>query len=290
MDERLAVIIGSDQRDRCHLLGSSTWQEGMSQVIRPGELDEDRWERSRRVGWIDLDRVSESHAMVVGAGALGNEVVKNLVLSGFRNITLVDMDRVVRSNLNRCLFFNEADAERRSFKAEVLAQKAAVLDPQVRIEAITTRVQEVDKYLFEKSDLIFGCLDNIAARLHVNAHCFFHERPLVDGGTLGTLGKVQVVLPPDTPCLQCATNRTHSRVLEKRYSCSGSEVSYFEPKLAAEITTTSVIAAIQVREGLKIVSGLRNECLKHIMFYNGLKNTNEVLEVPLDEDCPVHPR
>lgn len=260
----------------------------MNEVIRPGAQDEDRLDRSRRVGWVDVDRLTRSQVLVVGAGALGNEVVKNLVLSGFRHLTLVDMDRVVRSNLNRCLFFNDTDAQGRSFKAEVLARGAAALDPDVRIEALVCRVEEMDPWVFEQSDLVLGCLDNVAARLHVNAHCCLHGRPLVDGGTLGTSGKVQVVLPPAGPCLQCAMNRTHYRVLEKRHSCTGAETAFFEPKMAAEITTTSIIAAIQVREGLKILSGQRGRCLQHLLHYDGLANRTLELEVPLDPNCPMH--
>ena len=52
----------------------------MSELIKPGQLDEDRMERSRRIEWMDLGSIEDSHHLVVGAGALGNEVVKNLVL------------------------------------------------------------------------------------------------------------------------------------------------------------------------------------------------------------------
>ena len=260
----------------------------MNRPIRPGESDEDRMERSRRVGWIELDRLRESRALVIGAGALGNEVVKNLVLSGFEDIVIVDMDRVVHSNLNRCLFFRKEDAECRSFKAEVLADRAKSMNPACKVRGIVAKVQDLDEGLFRQSDIALGCLDNIAARLHVNAHCCHHRRPLVDGGTLSTSGKVQVVMPPHGPCLQCSMNRTHYRALERRYSCTGSDTVFFEPRLAAEITTTSVVAAIQVREAIKILSGKGDSCLHHLLHYNGLTNQVLELEVPLDPECPLH--
>jgi molybdopterin/thiamine biosynthesis adenylyltransferase len=262
----------------------------MSHTIRPGEVDEDRMERSRRVGWIDVDRLGGSRALVVGAGALGNEVVKDLVLSGIGNITIVDMDRVVASNLNRCLFFRGEDAERRGFKAEVLAERAGEIAPSCKVEGVVSTVQELDEAAFRGADIVLGCLDNIAARLHVNAHCCHHGVPLIDGGTLGTSGKVQVVLPPEGPCLQCAMNRTHLRTLEKRYSCTGSETVFFEPKMAAEITTTSVIAAVQAREAVKVLSGKKDRCLSQLMYYEGLGNRMQELEIPLDPECPLHSR
>jgi molybdopterin/thiamine biosynthesis adenylyltransferase len=260
----------------------------MAGTLRVDHLEEDRWERSRRVGWLDMDAVRSARALVIGAGALGNEVVKNLALSGVGDITIVDMDQVARSNLNRCLFFREEDAASSRGKAEALAQRAKELDPQLLARALPVKVQELDGAEFERHDIAFGCLDNIAARLHLNSHAYYHGLPLIDGGTLGTTGKVQVVVPPSTPCLQCAMNRTHLKVLEKRFSCTGTDTSLYEPKLAAEITTTSIIAALQVREGLKLLSRQEDRCLRSLLYYNGLSNEVRELEVGLDPECPVH--
>ncbi len=256
--------------------------------LTPEDLDGDMFDRSRRVGWIDVDEVRTKRCLVVGAGALGNEVVKNLALSGFGAITIVDMDRVAISNLNRCMFFEREDAERKRSKASVLAERVRGLNPDMEVRAYDSRIEDVPADVLKDHNLMFGCLDNVGARLHVNAHAFHYGVPYIDGGTLGTRGKVQVVLPPRSPCLQCATNRTHARVLEKRFSCSGNDVSFFQPKFAAEITTTSVIAALQVREGLKIASGRQDACVSHILFYDGLRNTTDVVEVTIDPECPIH--
>ncbi|HSA36047.1 MAG TPA: ThiF family adenylyltransferase, partial [Methanomassiliicoccales archaeon] len=71
--------------------------------IRPGERDEDRHDRTKLITWVDMERVRSAKVLVVGAGALGNEAVKNLVLFGFRQVDVMDMDSVVRSNLSRCV-------------------------------------------------------------------------------------------------------------------------------------------------------------------------------------------
>ena len=151
----------------------------------------------------------------MGPARSGNEVVKNLVLSGVKRITLVDMDSVVRSNLNRCIFFREEDTLKGRMKSEVVAERAEELDPTCHITPLVGKVQEIGQEEIKRHNLIFGCLDNIPARLHVNAHAYYHRVPYVDGATMGTTGKVQVVLPPDGPCLQCAMNRSHLRILEK---------------------------------------------------------------------------
>jgi molybdopterin/thiamine biosynthesis adenylyltransferase len=270
------------------LLRARPCAHGMSDALVPGKEDSDRFDRTRRIGWIDLDSVHSMRCLVIGAGALGNEVVKNLVLSGFRDLALVDMDHIVLSNLNRCLFFREENSQSKEMKALVVAERAMELDPVVKIESRTCRIEELTEDGWGEFDIVLGCLDNIAARLHANSHSYQMGIPYIDGGTNGMAGKVQVVLPPRTPCFQCGLNRSHYRVLEKRFSCTGREVSYFEPKMPAEITTTSVIAAIQVREALKIASGLEDRCIRHAFFYNGMTGMSEEFEMSFDPDCPLH--
>jgi len=256
----------------------------MVQYVRPGDHDSDRFDRVRRIGWIDLDAISRARVMVAGAGALGNEVVKNLVLSGFRDIDLVDMDHVVISNLSRCLFFRDEDEGRP--KAEVVAERAMEMDREVRVTPLVCRIEKVERW--DQYDLVLGCLDNIMARLHVNSHSYLAGTPYIDGGTMAVSGKVQVVIPPDGPCFQCGLNRSHYRVLERRFSCTGTDVSFYQPRMPAEITTTSVIAAIQVREALKLMSGMKERCIRHILHYNGLTGGTSELSLDIDPACPMH--
>jgi len=258
------------------------------EVISADRLKEDRYERSRRISWLDLKSIKKSNVLVVGAGATGNEVCKNLVLSGFKRITIVDMDRIERSNLNRCLFFSDADADNKRLKAEVVADKLKTLDKDMNIFYHTKKIQELPENFIPSFDLVFGCLDNIAARLHINAYCYHHKIPCIDGATDGFIGKVQVVLPPKTPCLECTMNKTHMKIMEKRFSCTGREVTFFEDKLPAEITTTSVIAAVQVREGIKIISKNEDVLLGRIFYYNGTKNVTEIFEIEINPKCPHH--
>jgi molybdopterin/thiamine biosynthesis adenylyltransferase len=260
----------------------------MTKTIHVGEADQDRWERSRRIGWLDLERVQQASFLVVGAGALGNEVVKDLVLAGARQLTLVDMDRVVRSNLNRCVFFREEDHLGKRFKTEAVAARARDLDPAVEVRTFEHRIEELPDEEWRKHQIVLGCLDNVGARLHANAHSYHQRVPYIDGGTNGFAGRVQVVVPPSTPCLQCGMNRSHYRILEKRHSCTGSEVTFVERKVPAEITTTALIAAVQVREALKLISRRPDAVLKHVLHYNGLRNSWNELELSIDPACPMH--
>ena len=258
------------------------------QILKVGIHDEDKFERLKRIGWIDLEKVEKANILVVGAGALGNEVIKNLVLSGFKNISLVDMDFIVKSNLNRCVFFLDSDAAEKKMKADVLAEKARLLEPTVNITPYTKKIQELPEDFIRQHTIVLGCLDNILARMHLNSHTYHAKIPYIDGGTLGVVGKVQVILPPETPCLECTMNKMHMKNLEKLFSCTGRDVTFFEPKLAAEITTTSIISAIQVRETLKIVCGHKDWIVKNIFYYDGTRNVSEILEASIDANCIHH--
>lgn len=252
--------------------------------MRVREYDEDRFDRMRRIEWLDMDRIHAARCLVVGAGALGNEAVKCMVLAGFRNITVVDMDDIAASNLSRCVFFRESDG-RGDMKADILAGRAAELDGDADIKPMVCRVQELENWDY---DIVLGCLDNISARLHVNSHAMYHGIPYIDGATDGFRGKVQVILP-DGPCLECTMNKSHMRILDQRFSCTGGG-TLFVPKMASEITTTSVVAALQVREAIKILSGRADICIRHVMYYDGEACRSDCYELSTDPACPNHSR
>jgi molybdopterin/thiamine biosynthesis adenylyltransferase len=253
-----------------------------------GEEDTDRFDRARRIGWLDIDAVASSKVLMVGAGAIGNEVGKNLVLSGFRDIAVVDMDRVVDSNLARCLFFSREHSVERRLKAEVVAGGMGALDRQVNARPFTEKIQDLGEDFIGNFDIILGCLDNVLARLYLNSQACYRRIPYIDGAMDGFRGKVQVVIPPETPCLECGMNRSHGRIIEQRFSCTGNDISLFLPKVGAEITTTSIIGGLQAREALKIASSRNGDCIRNVAYYDGLRNNLEMLEIEINPECPNH--
>jgi molybdopterin/thiamine biosynthesis adenylyltransferase len=264
-------------------------QKTKEKVLKVGMHDEDKFDREKRIPWIKFNLIQKSRVLVVGAGALGNEVGKNLVLSGFKKISIVDMDKIVKSNLSRCALFKVEDAEKGYLKAEVLARELKKIDPSVEVSWYSRAIQELPEDFLKQFDIVFGCLDNIMARLYINSHAYYYGIPLVDGGTLGTSGKVQVVIPPKTACIECGMNKTHFKNLEQIFSCSGREdVTIYSPKLPAEITTTAVIAALQVLTGIKIISKQYDALPQNLIYYDGYRNVFEVLEVPINKNCPNH--
>ena len=251
-------------------------------TLSAGSVDRDRFDRQRRIEWVDMKGIGSARVLVAGAGALGNEVVKNLVLAGFRDIDIIDMDDIVPSNLSRCLFFRQSDVKQ-GMKSDIVASRASELDPDANVRSIVGKIQDLDDWHY---DILIGCLDNILARMHLNATACGYGIPYVDGATDGMMGKIQVVLQ-GRPCLQCASNRSHAKALEKRFTCTGSS-AVFVPHTASDITTTSVIAAMEVREAMKIASGRQDLCVEGVTYYDGTAGTMFTLDLETDPECPNH--
>lgn len=257
-------------------------------VLKVGALRTDKHDRVRRSGWIDPDLLATKHALVVGAGAIGNEVVKCLALSGVGRFTLVDMDRIEPSNLSRCVFFSPEDAAQRRFKADAVADAVRRLIPEARVDAANCTIESLGEAPFRDSDVILSAVDNVAARLHLNANAMYYGVPLIEGGMEALRGRVQVVADAESPCLECLTNKTHRKVVDVRFSCTGANMSFFGPKLAAEITTTSLVSAVMAREALKALHGRKDALMRGLFVYDGMSNTSEVLETSPRAGCAHH--
>jgi len=151
-----------------------------------------------------VKRVKESKLFVVGAGAIGCEVLKNLAAMGFATgkkgcISVTDMDTIEQSNLSRQLLFRDADIG--AFKS--IAAQSAILrfNPDVTMEVHTSKVGVESTGPFDeifwssKVDVVLNALDNMEARLFMDQQCVANQKALVDAGTLGSKGNVQVVVP-----------------------------------------------------------------------------------------------
>lgn len=237
-----------------------------------------------RTAWIDMSRIHSAKVFVAGAGALGNETIKDLVLAGFRNITVADPDIVEESNLSRCILFRKGDIGRN--KAETVSAAASLIDPDCHVDPVSEDVRTVD---LSSYDILLGCLDNISARLHLNAHARYYGIPYVDGATDGFRGKVQTIFS-EGPCMECGMNRTHIDELHRSFTCTpdGEKRPRDPVILSSGITTTSVIAGMVSREAIKIVCGRNDLCPRGMCYYDGICGTVEIMELSVNPQCPHH--
>ena len=154
--------------------------------------------------------------LVVGAGGLGCEILKNLALCGIKNIFVVDLDTIELSNLNRQFLFRQKDIGK--FKAEVACEFIKKKYPDIQIKSSCQKIQEMSDDFFRQFHIIIGGLDNIEARSYINQKVhdlveFDSEGkpkpetviPFIDGGTEGFRGQVKVILPYTTSCFDCDT-------------------------------------------------------------------------------------
>jgi ubiquitin-activating enzyme E1 len=151
------------------------------------------------------EKLANTQEFLVGAGAIGCEMLKNWAMIGLGvgpkgKITVTDMDSIEKSNLNRQFLFRPTDVGK--MKSECAANAVQVMNPELKghIVTIRDRVGQDTEHIFnedfwESLDGVTNALDNVEARTYVDRRCVFFRKPLLESGTLGTKANTQVILP-----------------------------------------------------------------------------------------------
>ncbi|XP_023411391.1 SUMO-activating enzyme subunit 2 isoform X2 [Loxodonta africana] len=149
------------------------------------------------------EAVAGGRVLVVGAGGIGCELLKNLVLTGFSHIDLIDLDTIDVSNLNRQFLFQKKHVGRS--KAQVAKESVLQFYPKANIIAYHDSIMSPDYNVefFRQFMLVMNALDNRAARNHVNRMCLAADVPLIESGTAGYLGQVTIIKKGVTECYEC---------------------------------------------------------------------------------------
>ncbi|EHY52611.1 Ubiquitin-activating enzyme E1-like [Exophiala dermatitidis] len=152
--------------------------------------------------------VKESRVLLVGAGGIGCELLKNLVLTGFGEVHIIDLDTIDLSNLNRQFLFRQEHIKKP--KALVAKEVAQKFNPNVKLVAHHANIKDKQFNLdwFSSFNLVFNALDNMEARRHVNKMCLAVDVPLIESGTTGFKGQVQVIKKGKTACYDCTPKTT----------------------------------------------------------------------------------
>jgi molybdopterin/thiamine biosynthesis adenylyltransferase len=261
----------------------------MSEAVHLGRLDEadGRFDRQARISWWDQEVLRSAKVLVVGAGALGNEIVKNLALVGIGRLFVCDMDRIESSNLSRSVLFRDSDIGRA--KARVAADRAAEIYPAIKVQPFCgNAVYDLGLGVYRWADIVIGGLDNREARLSINRNCWRMGRPWIDGAIEELRGVARVFVPPEGACYECTMNDVDWEMLNRRRSCALlSRDEMQNGRVPTTATISSIIAGIQCQEAIKYLHKRATLNGQGIVF-DGLHHDVYVVEYPRKEECYSH--
>ncbi|MEZ6187986.1 MAG: ThiF family adenylyltransferase [Planctomycetota bacterium] len=260
---------------------------GAIQISRE-DLEEDRYHRLRLIHWWDQKRLQDAVVIVAGAGALGNEALKNLALLGVGRIFVLDMDAIETSNLTRSVLFRQHDVGRQ--KAEVACERAMELNPDVTAIPIQGDLRfSVGLGLVRRADVVLGCLDNIAARVYLSRHCYRFARPSVDAGLDHLNGDVYTFTPPDGPCYECRLKQADRNEFRRRQSClklGRKEISL--GKVPTAPTIAAIASGLQTQIAVRLIHSMPVPSGRRLGLY-GMSDVFFDITLDVDaENCPAH--
>lgn len=253
------------------------------------------------ISWFDIEKVGLATVMVVGSGALGNEVLKNLALLGIGHIIVIDFDRIEFSNLTRSILFRPEDAELQSYKSEIAARRIKEINPEIKVTWLNGDIEkEVGLGFFRGSDVIIGCLDSINARYFLNNYAFLFNKPWIDGGIRNLDGHASVYSVGNS-CYACSLSDEARQNMTIREGCADvfQESSSFG-RVATTPISSSIIGAIQVQEALKIIHGYKDNdtfegyqvcrtLQNHSYYYEGMNlDAYSIIASHYIDNCPHH--
>lgn len=162
------------------------------------------------LGKESYEAVRASKVLMVGAGGIGCELLKDLVLSGFGEIHIIDLDTITLSNLNRQFLFRKKDIDKlKSLTVTKAVQSFNYF--QTRLVPHHGNVMNLSQFPIEwwnQFDYIFNALDNLEARRYVNKVALFLHKPLMESGTTGFHGQIQPIFPYSSECFECQVKET----------------------------------------------------------------------------------
>ena len=248
-----------------------------------------RYQRHALIDWFSQDDIRSKAICVVGSGAVGNEVIKNLTLLGAGTIHIFDFDKIESHNLTRSVLFGEDDIGQP--KSLVSAMRAKALDPNVDIQGHFGDfwdLLEISKV--RDFDLVFCCVDNFEARLKLNKVCYLASVDLVNIGIDSRFGCVEV-FPfsswAGTGCYECTLPPTVYTRIAQRYSCGWlKKITFIEKKIPTTIITTSASASLAVSLGLRLGHNDDMAISGHKVLIDTITGRSQVSDVPRKPGCP----
>ena len=229
-----------------------------------------------QIGIEGQERVSSSHALVVGAGGLGSPAALYLATAGVGTITIADADTVDLTNLQRQVLHVNASVG----QPKVVSARATLAryNPEVRVVPLQERVAgtRLDD-LVAQADVVLDCCDNFSTRHAINRACVAFSKPLISGAAIRFDGQVSVFDMRDAtaPCYHCLFPEGQD-LEELRCAVTG----VFAP-------LTGIIGTVQAAEALKVLTGIGDTLKGRLVLLDALSMEWRSITVKKDPGCAV---
>jgi molybdopterin/thiamine biosynthesis adenylyltransferase len=223
-------------------------------------LSADRYARLRLIPWWRQDVLRAATVFVAGAGAVGNEVIKNLALVGIGRVIVLDKDHIELSNLTRSILFSQADV--RSSKAQTAAARAQAINPDVTAIPIEADLAQVGIGWLDGVDVVISCFDSLYGRIILNRACARLGIPWINGGLGDQTDIFKATLSlyhaPDGPCFECALSPGMADAeLQRQLGTGGCGATEQQAQALGAVPSTptmaSLLGALQVQEALRLL-------------------------------------
>ena len=229
-----------------------------------------------QIEYAGQEKLTNSHALIVGAGGLGSPAALYMAASGVGTLTICDFDVVDLSNLQRQIIHTTQSIGMN--KAISAQQTITAINPEVRIHTVEKKSTEASmSLLVAAADVILDCSDNFATRYALNRLCVAHQKPLVSGAALAFEGQITVydMRHETSPCYYCLFPDS-GEVSDLRCATNG----VFAP-LVGMIGTT------QAAEALKILMGIGESLQGRLLLLDALAMQWREIKLKKDPNCPV---
>lgn len=221
-------------------------------------MNNQRYLRNNLVDWFSQEAVQKLHIGIIGCGAVGNEVIKNLALLGVGRLDVYDFDKIEAHNLTKSILFRESDVGRN--KSDVAAERAMEIDPNIAVRSYPGDFWDVMSLeALQNYDAVVCCVDNFEARLRINQLCVLFLVDLIDTGIDSRFVNVNIYpfsKNRDIACYECNLPPSVYQQVEKRYSCGWlRRIAYQEKVIPTTTITASMAGAIAASYALRLKTG-----------------------------------
>lgn len=229
-----------------------------------------------QIAYEGQEALTQSHALIVGAGGLGAPSALYMAAGGVGTLTICDFDVVDLTNLQRQIIHTTQSVGIN--KAVSAKQILQAINPEVAVNTVEEKSTEAAmSKLVKDADVVLDCSDNFATRYALNRLCFEHQKPLVSGAAIGFEGQVTVYdfRHPQSPCYHCLFPDDGS---EADMRCS--ENGVFSP-LVGMIGTT------QAAEAMKLLMNIGTSLQGRLMLLDALNMEWRTIKLSKDPACKV---